>query len=319
MPTPDQVTLADIRAARDRLAGLAVRTPLVRLDVPSAGEIWLKLENLQPIGSFKLRGAGNAMLLAGPDRLAKGAYTASAGNMAQGVAWNARRLGVPCTVVVPDHAPQTKVDAIERLGGRILKVSYERWWQTMVEHSYPGIDGVFVHPVSDPAVVAGNGTIGLEIIEDLPDVDSVLVPFGGGGLSSGIATAVRALKPNVQVFGCEVATSTPLTAALAARQPTPVVRTPSFIDGIGGMGVLEDMWPLVSTLLSGALVSSVEQVAAAVKLLAERARVVAEGAGGASLAAALAHGVTGKVVCVVSGGNIDAAKLATILGGGVPV
>lgn len=319
MPTPDQVTLSDIRAARERLAGIAVRTPLVGLEVPeAAGEIWLKLENLQPIGSFKIRGSGNAMLIAGRERLSKGAYTASAGNMAQGVAWNARRLGIPCTVVMPDHAPQTKIAAVERFGARILKVPYERWWQTMVEHSYPGIEGVFVHPVSDPAVVAGNGTIGLEIVEDLPDVDTVLVPFGGGGLSTGIATAVRALKPNATVFGCEVATSTPLSAAFAAGAPTPVTRTPSFVDGIGGMGVLEDMWPLVSARLNGALVSSLEQVTAAVRLLAERARVVAEGAGGASLAAALAHGVTGKVVCVVSGGNIDAAKLATILGGGVP-
>ena len=319
MPTPDQITITDVRAARERLAGIVLRTPLVRLDVPdAAGEIWLKLENLQPIGSFKLRGAANAMLLAGRERLARGAYTASAGNMAQGVAWSARRLGVPCTVVVPEHAPQTKVEAIERLGGRIVRVSYDQWWQTMIDHSFPGIDGLFVHPVSDPAVVAGNGTIGLEIIEDLPDVDTVLVPFGGGGLSSGIATAVRALNPDVTVFGCEVATSTPLTTALAAGEPRRVERKPSFVDGIGGMGVLTDMWPLVSTLLNGALVSSVEQIADAVRLLVERARVVAEGAGAASLAAALGHRVTGKVVCVVSGGNIDTAKLATILTGGIP-
>jgi len=235
MPTPDDVRIEDVRAARDRLAGIAVRTPLVRLEVPgAAGEIWLKLENLQPIGSFKLRGAANAMLSAGRDRLARGAYTASAGNMAQGVAWSARHLGVPCTVVVPEHAPATKVDAVERLGGRVVKVPFDRWWQTMVDHSYPGIDGLFVHPVSDPAVIAGNGTIGLEIVEDLPDVDTVLVPFGGGGLSSGIATAVRALRPDVKVFGCEAATSTPLTAALAAGEPVRVVRSPSFIDGIGG-------------------------------------------------------------------------------------
>ena len=209
--------------------------------------------------------------------------------MAQGVAWSARHFGVPCTVVVPEHAPQTKVDAVERLGGRVVKVPFDRWWQTLVDHSYPGIDGLFVHPVSDPAVIAGNGTIGLEIVEDLPDVDTVLVPFGGGGLSSGIATAVRALRPDVKVFGCEVATSTPLTSALAAGEPVRVVRSPSFIDGIGGNGVLSEMWPLVSTLLAGALVSSVEQVAAAVRLLLERARVVAEGAGAASLAAALGH------------------------------
>ena len=320
MPTPDEIRLEDIRAARDRLAGIVTRTPLVRLEVPdAAGEIWLKLENLQPIGSFKLRGAANAMLSAAPDRLARGAYTASAGNMAQGVAWSARHLGVPCTVVVPEHAPQTKVDAVERLGGRIIKVPFDRWWQTLVEHSYPGIDGLFVHPVSDPPVIAGNGTIGLEIVEDLPDVDTVLVPFGGGGLSSGIATAIRALRPDVQVFGCEVATSTPLTSALAAGAPVRVVRSPSFIDGIGGNGVLAEMWPLVSTVLAGALVSSVEQVAAAVRLLLERARVVAEGAGAASLAAALGHRLPGKVVCVVSGGNIDGAKLAMILNGEVPV
>ena len=319
MPTPDEVTLADVRAARDRLAGLVVRTPLVRLDVPqAAGELWLKLENLQPIGSFKLRGASNAMLLAGRERLAAGAYTASAGNMAQGVAWSARRFGVPCTVVVPDNAPRTKVDAIERLGGRVVKVPYERWWQTLVDHAYPGIDGVFVHPVSDAAVVAGNGTIGLEIVEDLPDVDTVLVPFGGGGLSSGIATAVRALRPNAKVYGCEVETATPLTAALAAGAPVRVERTPTFIDGIGGMGVLDEMWPLVSTLLTGALVSSVAEIADAVRIIAERARVVAEGAGAAALAAALRHRVEGKVVCVVSGGNIDTARLATILQGEVP-
>jgi threonine dehydratase len=319
MPTPDQITIEDIRAARERLTGVVLRTPLVRIDVPgAAGEIWLKLENLQPIGSFKLRGAANAMLKAGRDQLSRGAYTASAGNMAQGVAWAARHFGVPCTVVVPDHAPRTKVDAVERLGGRVLKVPYERWWQTLVDHSYPGIEGLFVHPVSDPAVVAGNGTIGLEIVEDLPDVDAVLVPFGGGGLSSGIATAIRALAPNAKVFGCEVSTATPLTAALAAGAPAKVERTASFVDGIGGMGVLDEMWPLVSTLLSGALVSSVEQVADAVRLLAERARIVAEGAGGSSLAAALRHHVAGKVVCVVSGGNIDTAKLATILSGGVP-
>ena len=319
MPTPDDVTLADIRAARERLAGVVVRTPLVRLELPeAAGELWLKLENLQPIGSFKLRGAANAMLLAGRDRLAHGVYTASAGNMAQGVAWAARHFGVPCQVVVPDTAPRTKIAAVERLGGRVVQVPYERWWQTVVEHVYPGLDGVFVHPVSDPAVVAGNGTIGLEILEDLPDVDTVLVPFGGGGLSCGIATAVRALRPNVSVFGCEVETAPSLASALAAGAPTRIDRVPSFVDGIGGMGVLADMWPLVRATLAGALVSSVAEVAAAVRILAERARVVAEGAGGAALAAALRHQVKGKVVCVVSGGNIDPAKLATILEGRVP-
>lgn len=319
MPTPDDVTGADIRAARDRLTGIAVRTPLVRLDMPSLdADVWLKLENLQPIGSFKLRGAANAMLLAGQDRLAAGVYTASAGNMAQGVAWSARRFGVPCRVVVPDHAPRTKLEAIERLGAEIIKVPFDRWWQTLVEHGFPGMSGLFVHPVSDPAVIAGNGTIGLEIMEDLPDVDTVLVPFGGGGLSCGIATAVRAANPGARVLACEVATAAPLSPSLAAGAPQRVEYKRSFVDGIGASTVLAEMWPLVRQLLDGALIASVEQIANAVRLLAERSRIVAEGAGAAALAAALAHRVRGKVVCVVSGGNIDTAVLAAILDGRTP-
>ncbi len=319
MPTTDDVTIADIRAARDRLGGIAVRTPLVRLELPHlATDVWLKLENLQPIGSFKLRGAANAMLLAGRERLSEGVYTASAGNMAQGVAWSARKFGVPCQVVVPDHAPRTKLDAIERLGGHAVKVPFERWWQTLVDHEYPGMRGVFVHPVSDPAVIAGNGTIGLEIVEDLPDVDTVLVPYGGGGLSCGIATALRAVRPGAKVFACEVATAAPFSAALAAGAPRQIEYTRSFVDGIGGRGVLDEMWPLAHALLAGAFVVSVEQIAAAVRLLAEHARVVAEGAGAAALAAAVEHRVPGKVVCVVSGGNIDAATLAVILSGQQP-
>ena len=319
MPTPDDVTIADVRAARDRLAGIVTRTPVVRLEVPGVdADIWLKLENLQPIGSFKLRGAANAMLLAGKERLAEGAYTASAGNMAQGVAWSARRFEVPCRVVVPDHAPRTKLDAIERLGGEIIKVPFDRWWQTLVDHAYPGLPGVFVHPVSDPAVIAGNGTIGLEIVEDVPDVDAVLAPFGGGGLSCGIATAVRAVRPGVKVIACEVATAAPLSAALDAGAPREVDYTRTFVDGIGARTVLAEMWPLARQLLDGALVVSVDQIAAAVRLLAERARVVAEGAGAAPLAAAITHRLHGNVVCIVSGGNIDAAVLATILAGEAP-
>jgi len=248
-------------------------------------------------------------------------YTASAGNMAQGVAWSARQIGVPATVVVPEHAPQTKIDAIERLGGRVLKVPFERWWQVLMDHEYPGLDGLFVHPVADSAVMAGNGTIGLEILEDLPDVDTVLVPFGGGGLASGIATAIRAGKPDTRVYACEVETASPLSAALAASSPQTVDYTPSFVDGIGGKRVLDEMWPIVERVLDGARVVPLAAVAEAIRLLAERNRVIAEGAGGTPVAVALAggHGVTGKkVVCVISGGNIDAAKLATILAGGVP-
>jgi len=311
----DPISLADIREARDRIRGTVVRTPLIRLHVDAPAEIYLKLENLQPIGSFKLRGATNAIRSLDPEVLQDGVYTASAGNMAQGVAWGARELGVACTVVVPDQAPRAKLDAIARLGATIVKVSYDDWWRCMVEHGHPDVRGRFVHPVADRMVLAGNGTIGLEIVEDLGDVDAVLVPFGGGGLSTGIATAVRALAPRATVYACEVATAAPLAAALAAGKPVVIDRTPSFIDGIGGRGVLPEMWPFVSTLLAGSLVTTVDEVAAAVRLLAQRARVVAEGAGAASVAAAVAgKGGTGRVVCVVSGGNIDVDVLSTLLG-----
>ncbi len=309
------VALEDIRAARARIAGSAIRTPLVRLNVDDA-EIYLKLEVLQPIGSFKLRGAGNAIALTPGEQLAKGVYTASAGNMAQGVAWNARRLGIPCTVIVPDTAPETKLAAITRLGAQIIKVPFEEWWQVIVTHHYEGLDALFIHPVSDPAVMAGNGTIGLEILEDLPDVDAILVPYGGGGLSCGIASATRALKRDIKVYACEVETSAAFTAALAAGGPVKIQYTPSFVDGIGSSGVLAEMWPLAKSLLDGSLVVSLAEVSNAIRLLAERNRVIAEGAGATSVAAALSGKAgRGKIVCVVSGGNIDLAKLAKILTG----
>jgi threonine dehydratase len=316
----EPVSLDEIRSARGRIAGSAIRTPLLRLNPDAApAEIWLKLENLQPIGSFKLRGAGNAMRLAPKEKLAKGVYTASAGNMAQGVAWNARELGIPCTVLVPDHAPQTKLEAIERLGGKVVKLPFDRWWQVLVDHGYPDMEGLFIHPVSDRAVIAGNGTAGLEILEDLPEVDTILVPYGGGGLSCGIASAVRALSPQARVFACEVETAAPFSASLRAGRPVDIAYEPSFVDGIGARSMLAEMWPLASTLLAGSLVVSLAAVAAAVKLLAERHRVIAEGAGATSLAAAL-QGVPGgrKIVCVVSGGNIDSGKLSKILQGEVP-
>jgi threonine dehydratase len=315
----EAVSLDEIRAARDRIAGSAIRTPLVRANVDSPGEIWLKLENLQPIGSFKLRGAGNAMGLADPEKLARGVYTASAGNMAQGVAWNARRRGVPCTVVVPDNAPQTKLDAIARLGASAIKLPYARWWQVLEEHGYPGIDGLFIHPVSDPAVMAGNGTIALEILEDLPDVETVIVPFGGGGLSCGIAAGLRALRPGVKVYASEVETAAPFSASLAAGAPVKVDHTPSFVDGIGGRSMLPEMWPLAFSLLAGSIVVSVADSAAALRLIAERNRTIAEGAGAISLAAALTgRAGSGKTVAVISGGNIDPAKLSRILQGEIP-
>ena len=315
----DSVSIDEIEAAAERLAGNVVRTPLVRLNVDDApAEIWLKLENLQPIGSFKVRGAGNAMARLDPDEVGGGVYTASAGNMAQGVAWNARRLGVGCTVVVPDHAPQTKLDAISRLGARIEKVPFDTWWQVILDHEYEGADGVFIHPVSDPAVIAGNGTIGLEILDDLPDVDAVVIPFGGGGLSCGIASALRARKPGIEIVAAEVETAAPLAASLAAGEATSIDYTPSFVDGIGGKSVLPEMWRLIQMLIDRSIVSSPAAIADAVRLLVERNRVVAEGAGAAPVAAAMGGDVDGKVVCVISGGNIDAAKLAVILAGRLP-
>jgi threonine dehydratase len=309
--------ISAIYAARENIAGAVVRTPLIRLNLDDTpATIYLKLENLQPIGSFKLRGASNAMATAPREQLARGVYTPSAGNMAQGVAWNARRLGIPCTVIVPDHAPETKLEAITRLGARIIRVPFDAWWQVMLDHAYPGLDGLFIHPVSDPAVIAGNGTVGLEILEDLPEVDTVLVPYGGGGLSSGVASALRALGPSTKVFACEVETAAPLAPSLAAGSPQAAPYTPSFVDGIGSKSLLPEMWPLVSRLLDGSIVVSLDEVMGAIRLLVERNRVVAEGAGATPVAAALTGRAGGKnVVCVVSGGNIDTGKLAAILAG----
>jgi threonine dehydratase len=288
---------------------------LLRLDADSPAEIHLKLECLQPIGSFKLRGASNAMALASAETLARGVWTASAGNMAQGVAWEARRLGIPCTVVVPETAPRAKLSAIERLGARIIAVPFERWWRVILDHAFPGMEGLLIHPVADPAVIAGNGTIGLEILEDLPEVDAVLVPYGGGGLSCGIASALRDVRPAARVFACEVESAAPLAASLSAGRPVVVDHTPSFVDGIGGASVLPEMWPLAKELLSGSLVVSVSETAAAIRLLVARARIVAEGAGATPVAAAVSdRAPSGKIACIVSGGNIDASVLAAILG-----
>jgi threonine dehydratase len=239
--------------------------------------------------------------------------------MAQGVAWTARRLGIPCSVVVPDNAPDTKVRAIERLGGRIVRLPFDAWWNVLVEHRCDGVEGLFIHPVSNRSVMAGNGTIGLEILEDLPDVDAILIPYGGGGLSCGIASAVRAMKPGVKIYACEVDTAAPLAASFAAHAPRAIDHTSSFVDGIGGKSVLTEMWPLASSLLDGSIVSTLEEVASALRLLVERNRVVAEGAGATSLAAGLSGKAPGaKIVCVISGGNIDSDKLKKILSGEVP-
>ena len=314
------IALDEIEAARDRLAGAIVRTPLVRLELEDApAELYLKLENLQPIGSFKLRGAGNALALASPEELERGVWTASAGNMAQGVAWWARRLRLQCTCVVPDTAPETKLAAIRRLGSEIVQVSFGGWWEVFRTRAYEGLEGRFVHAFSDPAVMAGNGTIGLEVVDDLPDVDAVVIPYGGGGLTCGIASALRELRPQCRIFAAEVATGAPLAPSLEAGRPTRVDYEPSFVDGIGSPEVFPEMFELTRELVGGSLVVDVEKVADAVRLLAERARVVAEGAGAAALAAALTGNAgEGKIVCIVSGGNIDASKLSAILAGELP-
>jgi threonine dehydratase len=314
------VSIQDVRAARKRISGFHLRTPLVRLNIDDApAEIFLKLENLQPIGSFKMRGAGNAIAQAKSGLLEKGVWTTSAGNMAQGVAWHARRIGVECKIVVPDHAPETKLSAIKRLGAEIVKVPPLTWFHTMRTREFEGMEGLFIHPFSDPAVMAGNGTIGLEILDDLPDVDAITIPYGGGGLSCGIASAVRALKTDVKLYASEVETAAPLAASLKAGEPVEVEYIPSFVDGIGAPYVFPEMWQLARILLDGSIVVGLDEIAQTVRLLAEHNRVITEGAGAASVAAALTGKAEGeKIVCVISGGNIDMSKLIGIFQGKIP-
>jgi threonine dehydratase len=309
--------MEQIEAARAAIAGVAIRSPLVRLNVPQDGpRIYLKLENLQPIGSFKLRGAASVLAGADPAEVASGLVTASAGNMGQGAAWFAQRLGVPCTVVVPPTAPAAKVAAMEALGARVVRVSADDWWRAFEERRADGVDGVFIHAFDDPAVMAGNATIGLEIAEDLPEVTTVLVPWGGGGLSCGIATALREVAPSARVIATEIETGAPLRAALAAGGPVMVDHQPSFVDGIGSKIVLRPMYDRAVELGIGALTVSVDETAAAVRLLLERNRTLAEGAGATPVACALAGGFDPEetIVCVVSGGMIGLDTLAQLLG-----
>ena len=315
------LALSRIEHAAVTIRGDVRRTPLVELELPDyPARVYLKLENLQPIGSFKLRGALNALDSLGDNELRDGVVTASAGNMAQGVAWAARRRGVACTVVMPDGAPQTKRAAVERLGGRVVEVPFARWWQSIEEARFDELDGAFIHPVQDEAVIAGNGTIGLEIADELPALDAVLVPYGGGGLVSGIASALKQRIPSAAVYAAEPVTGAACAGALAAGAPVDVPFERSFVDGAGARAVLPTMWPRVSSLVDGSITVSLEQTAEAVALLATRARVVAEGAGGLALAAALAQPSEEwrSIVAIVSGGNIDAGALAAILRGELP-
>jgi threonine dehydratase len=309
------ISLAAIQEARRVIAGTAIRTPLVRLNVDSApAEIYLKLENLQPIGSFKIRGAANAIAHLSPRELERGVVTASAGNMAQGVAWCARSLGIPCTVIAPDTAPDAKVHAVERLGGHVIKVPFAEWWRAFEERAHRGVDGTFIHAFDDPHVMAGNGTIALEILEDLEDPDALVIPWGGGGLTCGIASALRELRSPCRIYAAEVATAAPLAASLAAGTPTECDYQPSWVDGIGAKAVFPQMFERARDLIDGSLVADLDSVAEALRLLMTRNHIVAEGAGACPVACALADKAgTGKIVCIVSGGNIDSSKLARLL------
>lgn len=311
---PERIPLDAIRQARSRIKDSAIRTPLIRLPYDGPREIWLKLETLQPVGSFKIRGARNAVGGIEPEILKKGIFTASAGNMALGLAYCARERNIPFTAIVPDHAPAIKLAALDRLGARIVPVPFDRWWKVLLERRFEGVEGRFIHPVSDVLVMAGNATIATEILEDLPHVEKVLVPFGGGGLACGIASALKALEPGARVIGCEVETATPLTRSLEAGSPQTVPYTPSFVDGAGSTGLLPEMWPMIRGLVEGSAVVTLEEAADAVRMLVERMRVVAEDAGALPLAAALSGKVGGGTICcVVSGGNIDPSRLAAIL------
>ncbi len=309
------ITVSQAEQARRNIAALAVRTPLVRCNIDDPPGLYLKLENLQPIGSFKIRGAANVTALTPRSELDRGVLTASAGNMAQGVAFCARRLGIPATIIAPDTAPATKTLAVERMGGRVIKVPFAEWWRTFETRSYPGVNATFIHAFNDPHVMAGNGTIALELLEDLPDLEAVVIPWGGGGLSCGIAAVLRALAPKVRIYAAEIETAAPLAASLAVGEPRTVEYEPSFVDGIGSRMVFANMFEDARMLLDGSLVVTLKEAAHAMKLVAERNRIIVEGAAACAVAAAVSgRAGSGKVVAIVSGGNIDLDKFGAIVG-----
>ena len=320
------IPLSAVREAATAVYAAAIRTPLIRVELPphaatgpGAGAtlpaLYLKLEMLQPIGSFKIRGAYNVVRQLTPDQLRDGVWTVSAGNAAQGVAFAARKVGARCSVMVMDTAPETKIRAIERLGASIVRATYDECWRTVEVHGSDRMTGHFVHPFDDDQFIAGNATAGLEILEDLPDVDAIVAPLGGGGLLAGLAAAVRELKPGTRIYAAEPETAAPLAASLAAGRPVYFEHwKASFVDGAGGKSVLPTMWPLLASL-SGSIVVTLDEVARGMKLAAERARVIAEGAAGCAIAAALSgRAGMGNVVVLVSGGNIDLAKFAALVG-----
>ncbi|HVH55936.1 MAG TPA: pyridoxal-phosphate dependent enzyme [Vicinamibacterales bacterium] len=318
-----QISLDTIREAATSVYDVVVRTPLVRLDVPGSAtagpEIYLKLETLQPIGSFKIRGARNAVRHLTPSQLAQGVWTVSAGNAAQGVALAARMAGAACSVMVMDTAPETKLRSIQALGATIVKATYEECWQTVERHGSERMKGCFVHPFDDDHFISGNGTLGLEILEDLPDVDAVIAPIGGGGLLAGVAAAIRAVRPGARVYAAEPETAAPLSVSFQQGSASIFEQwQSSFVDGAGGRSVLPTMWPLMQELVEGSLVVALDDAARAMKRVADRVHVIMEGAAACAVAAALLPEFASrghkKVVAVVSGGNIDLARFAQLTG-----
>ena len=322
---PRAISIETIREAARTVYGAERRTPLVPLGplVPGGPAIFLKLETLQPIGSFKIRGAYTAVRRLTPQQLAGGVWTVSAGNAAQGVALAARTVGAPCSVMVMDTAPETKLRAIDRLGASIVQATYDECWRTVEAHGSPRMTGHFVHPFDDDDFISGNGTAALEIVDDLPEVDAVIAPVGGGGLLAGIGVALHALRPEAAVYAAEPATAAPLERSLARGRASRFEEwQASFVDGAGGKSVLESMWPLLEAHVSASIVVSLDDVAQAMKLVADRVHVSAEGAAVCAVAAALSPALAARghrnVVAVVSGGNVDLAGFAQLVGAGAP-
>lgn len=313
----ESVGIGEIENARARLADLAARTPVVRCAAAAVDRlVHLKLENLQPAGSFKLRPIANAILTRPPGALSAGVHTFSSGNSALAMAWMAKRIGITATAVVPEGASQFKLDLLRALDARIVTQPFAQWWSAVTSGDHPRLDSVYIDAVRDPAAFAGNGTIALEILEDLPEVDAIFVPFGGGGLACGIANAVRALRPAVKLVVCELETAHPFESARAAGGPVDSQCEPGFVTGVGFGSVLPEMWPVASRLIDDTLTVSLSEVASAIRLVAEGNKVIAEGAGAIAVAAALSNRHRfGNVCAVVSGGNLDPAHLAKILRG----
>ncbi|PWK76823.1 pyridoxal-phosphate dependent enzyme [Aminobacter sp. AP02] len=320
MNAPYRPTLDEIAAARARIAPYVPRTPLVRLDLGFPDrQIFLKLETLSPIGAFKLRPALNALLSRDADALRNGVATTSSGNMAYGMAWAADKLGIPMAAYMYAGAPQTKIDGVRRRGGQVRFISMETWWQYIIGADRPDFPELLINPVTDQAVLSGNGSIGVEIVEDLPEVDVVLTPYGGGSMTTGVASAVKALRPRAKVLAVEDENAAPVTAGLAAGRIVEIETRPSFIKSIGGPSLVPQLWPVARELIDGAVTVSLKQVTEAMRLLFAKAKIVAEGAGAASLAAAMeSDDAKGNVVCVISGGNIDARDYSKVLAGGIP-